>query len=452
MSDLEITSGGAVAVDTTSLRAAGDRLRGAGGELDAVAGVLARACDAVAVLPPVHAHAAFGRTSFARDRAARLADEARDLAARLAALAAVFETVELRAERAIAEASGDAAGLERIDARLAALARAHPWAVMEATARQAWAAGGWAEGMIGPAATIGSWWMLGGGVGAGLALWGLTAAIRSAGHGTLGRHASLGGSPAAVGLRELPAQQPSAPRSLAAATARIPTAADARIRVERYRMPDGSAQFAVYVRGTTGGGSREAFDMRSNLELYDGDRSASYDATVEALRRAGAKPGDVVHAFGHSQGAMVASRLALEGGYDTRTLVTLGSPVTASVDAHTLSVDVRHSDDPVTTLNGGGFDTPVGAPGSFVAERAVDPAVTAADIDPGHAHHLAAYEDTATMLDASADPRMQEVRERLADLQSATEVEVHEYAVERLPGPASRAPVGVTPSSGFGGR
>ena len=122
-----------------------------------------------------------------------------------------------------------------------------------------------------------------------------------------------------------------APTSLADAAARIPAGGEARIRVERYTMSDGSRQFAVYVAGTqtVAPQTREPFDMDSNVELYTGERSASYEATLAALEQAGAEPGDVVHAFGHSQGAMVVAHLALEGGFDDATLVSFGSPVEA---------------------------------------------------------------------------------------------------------------------------
>ncbi|QIG39020.1 hypothetical protein G5T42_05540 [Microbacterium sp. 4R-513] len=199
-------------------------------------------------------------------------------------------------------------------------------------------------------------------------------------------------------------------------------------------MPDGTRQYAVYIRGTTGDGDEgEAFDMTSNLQLYAGEQAASYQAAVAALREAGAQPGDVVHAFGHSQGAMVAAHLALEGGFDTQTLVTFGSPVDAQVGEGTLSVALRHRDDPIVALAGGGFDAGVGAAGSFVAERTVDPAVSPNDADPIRPHGMTAYEETAAMLDSSTDPRMGAVRDRLAELADATSVSVSEYAVERLP-------------------
>ena len=136
-----------------------------------------------------------------------------------------------------------------------------------------------------------------------------------------------------------------APVSLADAAARIPQG-DTRIRVERYTMPDGTRQFAVYVAGTrtmqpsTTDAVRHAGRTRSSTT---GERSASYDATLAALADAGAEPGDVVHAFGHSQGAMVNAHVALEGGYDVQTLVSLGSPVEADVGDGTLSIALRHT-------------------------------------------------------------------------------------------------------------
>ncbi len=128
-------------------------------------------------------------------------------------------------------------------------------------------------------------------------------------------------------------------------------------------MPDGSRQFALYVAGTqapAGFGGDDPFDELSNVQLYAGVSSASYQATLEALRQAGAQPGDVLHDFGHSQGAMITAHVALEAGYDARTHVTFGSPVEADVGGGTLSVAVAHTDDPVAALQGGGHREAVG--------------------------------------------------------------------------------------------
>lgn len=437
MGDIEIRSGGVVAVDTESLRAATARLDALGREIDAAAGLFHRAAAQIAGVPRTETVYAESRALFLATRAAELADSSRSLGGRLGDLAALYEAIELRSSRAAAEVRGDEVALARIDARIDALERSHPWTQARAwwseSARDAlWgsdlvAQTGLAFGGLGPLGVMGT-----GALAA--VFWG---ALRSAETGVIARAERMTGASDPVRIRPVPAglatAPDAAPVSLAAAAARIPAGESARVRVERYTMPDGSRQFAVYVRGTTssGFGGRDAFDAKSNLELYGGAPSASYTATLAALRESGAEPGDVVHAFGHSQGAMVASWLAVEGGYDTRTLVTFGSPVEAEVGSETLSVAVRHTDDPVAALQGGGLDTGTGAAGSFVAERSADPMPGVDDVALG-AHHLTTYEQTAAMLDASADPRMGAVREVFAELGGAASVDVTEYAATRV--------------------
>jgi hypothetical protein len=220
--------------------------------------------------------------------------------------------------------------------------------------------------------------------------------------------------------------------SLADAASRIPTADPARVRVETYTMPGGSRQYVAYVTGTRSmaGSGAEAFDMRSNLQLYERRRSSSYEAAMAALSAAGAAPGATVHLVGHSQGAMVASHIAASGVYEVPTLVTFGSPVQAELGADTLSVAVRHRDDPVSLLAGGGLADGAGAPGSFVAERTGDPAATVADLALG-VHGIEAYGETAAMLDEADDPRMDAVRARFAELGAAASVDVAEYGATR---------------------
>ena len=176
--------------------------------------------------------------------------------------------------------------------------------------------------------------------------------------------------------------------------------------------------------------SGDPFDMRSNLELYTGERSASLAAVELALREAGVGPGEPVHVFGHSQGAMLASALALEGTYDVQTLVTYGSPVEAAVPESVLSVGIRHVDDPVAGLAGGGHAETVGAPGSFIAERVADPAGGVHDLTLA-AHGIERYAETAAMVDASHDPRAAALRELWTTLGAAERVEVTEYAADR---------------------
>lgn len=262
----------------------------------------------------------------------------------------------------------------------------------------------------------------------------LAAAVTGIGGlGIVPRDARLtGGTPVVTLVPVAPAPASAAPAGLAAAAERIPHDSDARVRIEKYTMPDGTKQFAVYVAGMRSAelGGDDPWDGLSNIELYAGRRSASYEATVEALAAAGAQPGDVVHAFGHSQGAMVASRLALENGYDTRTLVTFGSPIDADVGPGTLSVSVRHTDDPVVALAGGGHMGSVGGEGSMVVEREAHPRVGPEDVlAPGH--DLAGYTGTAALVDASSDPRVEAVRDVFTDLRHASEIEVLEFAAKR---------------------
>ncbi|QIG39019.1 hypothetical protein G5T42_05535 [Microbacterium sp. 4R-513] len=194
MGDLDIRSGGVVAVDTSALRAAAERLAGLGDDLDDVGGTFGRAAGAIEVLPRAETSAALARTHYARERSARLADDARRIASMLTELAAMFETVELRAERSAAEAAGDWAAVERIDGRLAQLEREHPLAAMRAS----WAGLGrdalWAGSLIGQGAVVGSWLLPGGGLAAGVLLSGLTGSVRSAGGGTVERGSALAGA------------------------------------------------------------------------------------------------------------------------------------------------------------------------------------------------------------------------------------------------------------------
>lgn len=428
--DLDITGGGAIAVDTDTVRTAAAGFAGLAEELDEIA----RVADSDPLQMLFTASDEVRRVALAANdistRAARAGAAALDLADRLRQAAAVYEIVELQAERAVAEASGDATAVARIDRRLAGLADEYPdAAVLADRDARAWSRE-WSRAFGDQAAwglaTIPGVGLLGGH----LLATALAGDVRRLGAGTIPRDARLAGTAGSVVVRPVPAGGPSAaPSSLAGAAQRMP-AGTGQIRVERYTMADGSRQFAVYVSGTRAAGGTEPFDNRSNLRLYSGQRSDSYDATVIALDMAGARPGDTVHAFGHSQGAMITAHLALEGGYETRTLVSFGSPVEADVGPGTLSVNLRHTDDPVAVLAGGGHAGSVGASGSFVAERVADPLAGPHDLRLP-SHRMDAYAETAAMLDASTDSRMAAVRGVFDELGAAASVDVMEFEARR---------------------
>ena len=447
--DLEIRSAGAVAVDTVTLRSAADGFVALADELDEIARLVGSAAHRLVDVSSSDYGSAY-EIEVLRRRILSASEAAGEIVGALLGAAAVYEVVELRVERAAGVAAGDAADVARIDARLAALDREYPDAAGLAS-REAFAHElRWPGGLAVQAPGL-LWWLAPGFHLTAIPLaWSLQHALAGLGGGTVPAVTSLRGAPPAVTVSPVAPRAPAtAPASLADAAARVPGGAEARVRVERYTMPDGSRQFAVYVAGTqtVAGDPREPFDMASNVELYSGERSASYAATIAALADAGARQGDVVHAFGHSQGAMIATRLALEGQYDARTLVTFGSPVEGQVGDGTLSVVVRHRDDPVAALSGGGHIAPVGAPGSFVASRTADPLPGLHDLRMP-AHGIDSYTETARMLDDSDDARMEAVRQVFDGLGAAASVDVIEYSAERavLPQPDPRpGPVAVSP-------
>jgi hypothetical protein len=449
--DIEIMGGGAVAVDTATLRQTAGRFIAAGADLAQLHSRL----GALQSMLFVQRDVAWDAGSAVSELWAAIAETmkgAGHIAEQLRGAAAIYELVELNVQHRAAFFSGDAASADRIDMQRRELMASYPGIVEQAQGLEAeriimWPSEltrqatelGFAVGeeFGGPAAIVG-------GAVTGLSTLAFAATAGITGQGLVPRDARLSGTGGRVTISPVKPQSraTTAPVSIADAASRIPDNGASRVRVERYGMPDGSRQFVVYVAGTQSmaAGGRDPWDNRSNTELYLRTSSSSFVATERALEAAGARPGDVVHAFGHSQGAMIAAHLTLEGGYDTRTLVSLGSPVEADVAPATLSVGIRHTDDPVAALAGGGHLTPVGAPGSFVAERSHDPATGVHD---GRltAHGLAAYVETARMVDASGDPRVAAVNDVLSQLGQAQSVDVVEYSASRV-SPISSAGAG----------
>ncbi|MET0812758.1 MAG: hypothetical protein ABWY03_06865 [Microbacterium sp.] len=444
--DIEIRGGGAVAVDTQSLRDAASRFIAARAELEA----LHHRLGSLQLMLFVERDVAWDAASSASVLASRIGTamtEAESIAADLRSAAAVYELVELNAQHTAAVLAGDQDAMARVDARRDELMRFHPdamdgarlaeferWVmwpselVREAT-QFGFDLGGLFEDAVGERFGEAAGFLpgvIGGVVLGGATMLGATAAA-TGGQGKVPRDARLTGAPPPVSVTPISSGTTSAPSSLAVLADRIPTG-DARVRIEVYTMPDGSRQFGTYISGMRDGtirGGREPWDNESNMQLWAGEKSASYVATLRALEAAGAEPGDVVHVFGHSQGAMIGSHIALEEGYDTRTLITFGSPVEADVGPGTLSVGIRHSDDPVSALAGGGHAAPVGAPGSFIVEGLADADASTAS------HGIDGYAKTAARVDASGDPRVDAVRDTFAELSTAVKVDVVEFSATR---------------------
>lgn len=424
MGALEIRGGRVVAVDTDTLRHAAAQADLAMTDAGAIRAALRRADDLL------FAFTMGGSIAHLIGSAEAVCELGTALVGALRNTASAYEVVELEARRAAAVAAGDPAAAALIGGRIDRLEASSP-AVSEIAAAAL-------RDAPDPFATVGWQFTLGTLSNPGLTLVGLvagawlTSELSERGHGRLPGHSRLQGPPPPTAVTLLGTSAGSAPGSVGTVAQRIPGEGPGGIRIERYRMRSGEQRFAVYLSGTKLGKDAGAFGWSSNMPLYTGRSAAAYEGARIALARAGAKPGDSVIMSGHSQGAMVASRLALEEDYDVPLLVGFGNPVQADLGPRTLQVDVRHSDDPVSTLAVGGHDASIGAPGSFVAERNNDPWPTLGDIAI-QSHHQDAYIESAQMLDASSDPRMDAVRGTLAELGEAESVDVLVFdAAERV--------------------
>lgn len=384
--DIEIRSGGAIAVDTSSLRHVAAVVAQLADDCGDADGWLRRAQQAAmaAALP----------SPFPVVRLDHAAARARDLASSLRRRAEVYEEVE----RAV--------GVLFTDGRAAAVT---------GDARKLldqWRAGRHAEvehQLLGAVAPL---WRLQ------LALSTMLYGVRAVGLGVIPRTAPpLAGDAPPVEVSELSRGPATPPASLRDLATRIPGADGSRVRIETYAGSGGDPHHVVYIAGTQTWepSTDDPWDMTSNLQLYARRMSASYAAVEQALFEAGVHEGDAVHIVGHSQGGMLATHLARQGAYDVRSLVTFASPVQAELPEDVLQVTLRHADDAVAALAAGGSPAVAGSPGSFIVERVADPRPRPGDLRM-EVHQMDAYLGTAKLADESGDPRVGEFHRRLGAL------------------------------------
>jgi hypothetical protein len=215
-----------------------------------------------------------------------------------------------------------------------------------------------------------------------------------------------------------------APVSLAEAAARIPRsgAGNPQVTVERYAERNGKSSYAVYIAGTSdfSTGGNEPFDMASNLAGIAGSDTAAQQATVEAMDDAGVRPGDQVSFFGHSQGGLVAARIAASEVYDTEALVTFGSPTgQISIPDQVAHVAVEHAEDVTPALGGAPIGGEEGRDRVVVTRGLFEKSGPPDGASLGSAHHMIHYAETAELIDGSTDPRLNRMREALAGLGAA---------------------------------
>jgi hypothetical protein len=205
------------------------------------------------------------------------------------------------------------------------------------------------------------------------------------------------GSTVTTSVERLPAVPVGAPRDVADALARIPTDADggAQVRIEEF-----GDTHVVYIGGTVDGSlgaSPQPWDMSSNLAALGGDAGASENAVRRAMTDAGIRQGDPVILVGHSQGGLVAMRVAQSPDVTAQAVITAGAPIHAmSVPDGLPVIAVEHTGDLVPALGGPVTNAQPGL--TYVRSSG---AHTAPSSEPTllPAHRLESYVESARQLD-----------------------------------------------------
>ncbi|WP_314427919.1 hypothetical protein [uncultured Microbacterium sp.] len=423
MSGIDIDHGGVISVDPDVLREIARRTDVVAGRFDHAHDSLARAYRVIVDAPGFSAEVDTVELWASGERVARLRTECRETATSTLLMADVYEYVELKAEAAMLSQTDPAASRRLIlqADRLAQSDERIPDMAAELEAQ--WQLDRFRGLLPVPFLPLAAGPFFAAAVAAG---------VRS-GLGKVTPGETLKGRADPVTVTPVKTSTPSAaPGSLATALKRMPTATGAQVAVEKYTFPDGRTRFVAYVKGTqsVGVGGAEPWDMKSNIELYQGQRSASYQATIDALEAAGAGPGDVVDVVAHSQAGMVAAHLSMESEFDVQMQITAGSPVEPTLDDDQTLVQIRHTDDPVSELSDGSAEG-TGSDDSFTVSREADPGVSLGDFRMDQ-HSLETYTETAAMADASGDPRVDELDDFWAGLARAETIERTEYHAERV--------------------
>lgn len=435
---LDVTQGSVVAVDPDELRAIAARLEQVVAAADWAVGCARRSESLQAQLPLDRAVFWTGAGA-GRDSCLAVYDEATELVAALRLAGDTYEAMELQT---LLTMHGDGArtadGGSARD-QLEALAERNPEAWREAVSlHKEWLLGSGRDladhfdspGLPGAEAMAG---LVLGMIGMRLAT--------GMGRGSEGepeRARRRAGAVPGVSDRVVPmrverlVRRDTAPAGLAESISRIPNGevddgrSGARVRVDRYTMPDGSERFVAYLSGSRGAPweTSEPFGWRQNLALYQGEAELEgYDFALEALERAGATEGAVVDVTGFSQGSMIAQRLATDSAFDVQHVTTIGAPLRVPMGEQVTSLTLAHEDDPVAALADGGSPARLGDDDSLVISRAYEEARTGLLEWDVAAHRVSAYAETAAIFEESGDPRAESVRAYFARLAEAAEVE-----------------------------
>ncbi|MFC4138132.1 MULTISPECIES: hypothetical protein [unclassified Microbacterium] len=435
--ELQIFSGGAIAVDTQDMRVVAVQLDAVSSALGAAVAALRRAWASVADAPSLRTRADAGALWDSVARLDRTHSDAQEHAMRVRLMADAFEYADLRARQEAAGADFPVDLRRRLD-----MLASDPRVAEEAGAwLRAWEGNRYSGSEIAADTASWAWWLfpmvLGGPLGfltAGAVTGGLgwgSEYAKQRGLGTIEPGERLTGRAPTVALERIVTLDPTAasvrpPKGTKEAFRRLrDNGEDQQVRIDRYTMPDGTAQYQVFIDGTDDGLNLNdsPWDMKSNVDMYlHRHMSASYEAVRQAMADAGIKSGDTIDIVGYSQGGLIGTFLAAEGDFDVRTLTTYGSPTTVALGARTLVAELRNTNEVVGgALSSNGSAGMTGSKDSFIAMRD-----TASSTVVG-GHLPSSYEHTAELVDDSGDPRVEALRERWGELDAATKVESFAY-------------------------
>ncbi|PPL17206.1 alpha/beta hydrolase family protein [Microterricola pindariensis] len=230
----------------------------------------------------------------------------------------------------------------------------------------------------------------------------------------------------------------SPPRGIGDLAARVPNSAagSPQIRIERY---GGSApRWVVYLAGTADFAvtpAAEPFDLTANVHATAGGDAASQRAVRAALAEAGAEQDDPLLLVGHSQGGLVAARLAESGDLNVAGYVNLGGPLGAVQASGVPGLSLEHADDIVPALGGSGRapDELLTVGRTALGIGDAGPHANSAQ-RPFAAHGLEHYRHTARLVDASTEPRLQGFERLVQGFTGAEPGRMTRWRSERVPG------------------
>lgn len=168
-------------------------------------------------------------------------------------------------------------------------------------------------------------------------------------------------------------------------------------------------------------------DLGTNLRALANRPSVFERGVLQALRQAGVRPGEPIMLVGHSQGGMIAARLAgqlrHEAGFTVTHLVTAGSPIgLAPVPASVTVLSLQNAGDLVPELDGA--DNP--RRGNWITVR-----TSRGDSSVLGRHSVQAYLAGAGDLDSSTDGSLAQWRRSAAGFLTADQVSTQVFEIRR---------------------